>query len=279
MARRRRSRQVDIFNFSFLDILACVIGLLIFIMVMVFVLQSAASNAAAANPRKAHDQRAQAAMWRRIAQRDNALASRMAGAAAGLQPAALPVNLALQLSAAQQAFAAAEARDAHERAKLLQLQAARSFARRAGRIAAAKAIATAEARLAAAQHKLRQIVARRKSLVRLLPVRRGAPNRAWSHVLYVDCGRKGVTMFRLLPNGHARKLGHTDNSDLNSSSSAYQKCMATQSQYSHGDVLFWVHPNAITTFNKAKAAKPAGVVYGDEPATARFSFATAVGQK
>ena len=40
MGRRSRSRQVEIFNFSFLDILACTIGLLIFIMVMVFILQS-----------------------------------------------------------------------------------------------------------------------------------------------------------------------------------------------------------------------------------------------
>ena len=36
----RRARQVEIFNFSFLDILACTIGLLIFIMVMVFILES-----------------------------------------------------------------------------------------------------------------------------------------------------------------------------------------------------------------------------------------------
>src|SRR4051812_1585201 len=40
MSRRSRRKQVEIFNFSFLDILACTIGLLIFIMVMVFILQA-----------------------------------------------------------------------------------------------------------------------------------------------------------------------------------------------------------------------------------------------
>ena len=38
---RRRQREVEIFNFSFLDILACTIGLLLFILVMIFILQKA----------------------------------------------------------------------------------------------------------------------------------------------------------------------------------------------------------------------------------------------
>ena len=45
MRRLYRTRQVEIFNFSFLDVLACTIGLLIFIMVMVFILQSGSAVA------------------------------------------------------------------------------------------------------------------------------------------------------------------------------------------------------------------------------------------
>jgi len=50
MSRRslRRKRDVDIFNFSFLDILACVIGLLIFVLTIVVVSGNGSSATAAA---------------------------------------------------------------------------------------------------------------------------------------------------------------------------------------------------------------------------------------
>jgi len=51
MSRRslRRKRDVDIFNFSFLDILACVIGLLIFVLTIVVVSGNGSSATAAAS--------------------------------------------------------------------------------------------------------------------------------------------------------------------------------------------------------------------------------------
>jgi hypothetical protein len=271
--RRRYRRQVEIFNFSFLDILACTIGLLIFIMVMVFVLQSGSTALADYSKIIAGDSN-RAASLNKQSDADEALAARLE---AEVDHVATLVdwNLVNRRNAARAARDFEADRLSADRKTLADLQSKIQQGLRerddlrTRMNQAATALADAQRRSQNARKREAAFDDRKDAPNILLKPSKAAPN---SVCLFVDCRKDRVVLLRFPLKGKPQLLGTTKAEDLDLLTSNFMKEIDAQTRLPNPSVVLWVRPDGIETFNKARSMLPTGLNYGYEPASADWSF-------
>jgi|GEM_PF-5985736 len=279
MSRRRRPRQVEIFNFSFLDILACTIGLLIFIMVMVFILQSGSpvADTGAIVVRKLRE----ASLLRTDAERDTQIAGGLEAQFDQVRVPEMP-DLTRQRDAARSARDEAQANYDQAIRQVASAQAQLDDARltQDRAVAATLERAKTDLKVAADRHSqaeadlARLVAASKETPVVLSPYRRpGSPAEDFQ-VLHVDCRADGVVLLETDGNRKITQVGHTSANNLDDVQSDYQHTIASHAQLDHPLVLFWVRPDGVTTFTKAREQLPSGTPFGFEPANADWIFET-----
>jgi hypothetical protein len=278
---RRRIKQVEIFNFSFLDILACTIGLLIFIMVMVFILQSEGpvADTGAIISKKLGE----ASQLQESAARDAQIAQGLESQFDGLRTPDQP-DLSPQRDAARTARDAARVRYDSLEKQLAAAQGRIDEARLARDRSIAGSLQRAKDDLAVAQEHYQNAEATLAALIAnaktkhvvQLQQRRNSGDKF--RVLHVDCHANKVELYREL-DGVLVSLGQTAADNLQDQSSAYQTSVASYRQLENGLILFWVRPDGTETFETAMDAMPKPTTSGFEPADADWSFQTTADAK
>ena len=275
MARRARSRNIEIFNFSFLDILACTIGLLIFIMVMVFILQ--AGSPLVDNDVVVHRKETAAAADTDAAERDARIADALE---AQLSQFKLPDDhgLSARRDAARAERDAARARYEEKtqqaRRAREQLDAARELGRHNALQAAGERLKEAQGRMALAQDAMaRAKASAADGRVTFLPRERpGEENAGPYQVLHVDCRADKVVLLELDAQETTHETGESPAASLADADSAFGRAVSRQRRLERPLVLFWVRPDGMDTFNHAVAALPEDVPRGFEPADVDWHF-------
>jgi uncharacterized protein YdaU (DUF1376 family) len=281
MARRTRSRQIEIFNFSFLDILACTIGLLIFIMVMVFILQSGSpvADTNAVLRRKSDETQRQ----RTAAEQDAAIAAQLEDQLGRIHDSVKPDLRAGRDLAAQQT-AAARADYENSLARLHTAEAELAAAQRARQQKTDSDLQAAQSRLTKARDdnnaaKAAVAEAANEPVVeqlRFLPEKPpGAEAADDHHVMHLDCRADAVVLFVTAPDGSVRESQGFPISDIGDTGSGLTRLLEAQMADQNPLVLLWVRPDGVDTFEKLKAALPAGLAFGYEPADAGWQFSKA----
>jgi hypothetical protein len=275
MIKRKRDRRVEIFNFSFLDILACTIGLLIFILVMVFILQSGSPVAdliALINQKKVESSALHAAADRDIqiaesieaqftrfdSKVDSSLISQRDAASASRDQAASEFRTNLDKLH--------RLRDALDQAKKDRL-------RRGGDDLRKTAIELSEARkrLASAKERLaHEMTSGRTTDVLLLP--QGGTEGEPKQVLHVECRADKVVLLAIDADGKAHEVGHSAADSLADPNSAFMRAVSQQLSLPRPHVLFWVRPDGIQTLGRALEALPPSLPRGFEPADSDWRF-------
>ncbi len=210
MSRRRTSREVEIFNFSFLDILACTIGLLIFIMVMVFILQT--QSPVADTHAIARHRMDDAARLRRAAETDAQIVNALEVQLSRIH-APEAQHLEQQRETVQKARDAAKEEDERKRSELeavrnqlIAMQSARDQTRR-----------QAQQSLAAARKHFDEIKGELDAAtaalpppgVALVPSKHPGAQQDGFNVLHVDCRSGEVVVFRVDEKGTIEVVGRT----------------------------------------------------------------------
>ena len=278
MARRRRSREVEIFNFSFLDILACTIGLLIFIMVMVFILQS--GSALADTDAVAAKKVEQASQLQAAADRDAAIADALS---AQLGRSVLPpeqIDLILRRDAAQAARDKTQSQLTAARAAEANAESALASAKLAHDQSVAAVVARAEVELAAAQQKyddaaaaLARFKAQPQATVMLSQAKRegSSPSPAFQ-ILHADCQRDRVVLIRSNAVNKLEVVGTTPVGDLGDDKSDFQRLLAANQRLDHPLLLLWVRPGASDTLDAVRKNIGSDTTFGFEPADPDWTF-------
>jgi hypothetical protein len=283
MARRYRSREVEIFNFSFLDILACTIGLLIFIMVMVFILQTSSPivDADAIAARKMNE----AQTIRLASQRDREIINALEAQLDNL-PVTVEPTLGVQRDVAK------ASRDQAEKiyAKSLSDLEAANAAVRAARMKRNQAVDDQNRKIQAMLDSAgaRNIQAREaleaaqaapvKNRVLFSAQRRPGGDDTDFQILHIDCRNSGVTVLRVADDGSVTEVGETAVDSLDDASSVFSTAVRRQQGQPNPLVLFWVRPDGMETFNAASRLLPAGMAQGSEPADRDWHFPGREGQ-
>jgi hypothetical protein len=276
MSRRTRSREVEIFNFSFLDILACTIGLLIFIMVMVFILQS--SGPVADSGDLIRRKLSEAAQAQSAALHDSQIADALETALDRVQVPGEP-DLKPQRDLAHAARDAAQARYDKASHDLVAAQADLDSARLAQDRSIEHAVEQAKTDLAAAQdaHKRAESEladahrAGSTNSVTLSPFHRpGQPDEDFD-ILHVDCHADNVILLKS-SNGRVVEVGRTASIDIGNRTSDFQRIIAEHRLADHALVLFWIRPDGYATYAAASDQLPIATPHGFEPADADWSF-------
>lgn len=278
---RRRIKQVEIFNFSFLDILACTIGLLIFIMVMVFILQSdgPVADTGAIISKKLGD----ASQFQESVARDAQIAQGLESQFDGLRTPDQP-DLSPQRDAARAARDAARARYNSVEQQLAAAQARVDEARLARDRSIADSLQRAKIDLAVAQERYQNAEATLASVIANAKTKHVVPHEQRGNhgdnfqVLHVDCHANKVELFKEL-DGALVSLGQTAAENLQDQNSAYQTSVASYRQLGNGLILFWVRPDGAETFATAMDEMPKPTSCGFEPADADWSFQTTADAK
>ncbi len=271
MSRRLRSRHIEIFNFSFLDILACTIGLLIFILVMVFILQSGSPIADTETVIR-RDVAAESAASI-LAARDNEIAASLESQLSHIHVSTDPSLLAKR-EAAREARDAAKSAYEHERLEVGQAEEHLDGATRLQVNRTPSDLREAEAKFDAATRQLRsaeETLARARtspteSQVSLLPHARPEQAADDFQVLHVECRADRVVLLEVGPTGTVRKIGEASLHNLQDDDSPFMRAVKREQGLPRPLVLFWVRPDGIRTFEQAAEALPAGLDRGYEPA-------------
>ncbi len=275
MAYRSSVRQVEIFNFSFLDILACTIGLLIFILVMIFLLQSAT----------------RLTDYEKMIQTKMKAVRELQGEAKSTAQIAYSIEAQLSMM-----------KDRRDPKLLLLLQAARGEMRQARQEAETRtaelsrietgikfqqAVYTQQTRttlnslhrkLAAATRQLaklqeEQSSAKKQDLssqVFFQPMNTGSKKHF--HILHVLCSARGLRILDVHKSGGVSVALMTPNGEIDDSDSAYRRALAAIGEKRDPLVIFWIYAGGIGAFNQARSEIPAGVHYGYEPMLHRWKF-------
>jgi hypothetical protein len=280
MARRSRSRQIEIFNFSFLDILACTIGLLIFIMVMVFILQSGSPVADAGEivRRKSeearHDQES--------ARQDEVIAAQLERQLARIHDSVKPdLRIARDAAAEQSNVRRAEYDEAVARLRVAEAELQTALAERQHKSDLDLQQAQAQLREArerndAAKAALARVAdAPVTERLHFLPSHKAGDGVEDFQVVHVDCRADAVVFLQSDAAGNMRETDRCPASDLADKDSVFQRIIDQQAHAARPLVLLWVRPDGIDTFNRACRALPEGLAYGFEPANAEWNFQTA----
>lgn len=276
--RRLNRGQVEIFNFSFLDILACTIALLIFIMVMVFVLQSGRSALADTSKVVARESTRAAALEDQ-AQRDDRIAAQLEeniGHLGGL----VDRQMLNARSAAKAKRDAAQTQLNHDEDMVASLtQGMRDnkevhdqLVKAATQVGAALGKARSDYAAAEKRHgELLAQVANNRVLIR--PANAPGDPASDATVLHIDCQRDNLVVMRLREGGKPEILGSVSTQSVDAPDSAFRKAVQQHRNAAKPVLVFWVRPDGIGTFEKAKELVPPGVDYGYEPAAADWNFA------
>jgi hypothetical protein len=271
--RRRSSRQIEIFNFSFLDILACTIGLLIFIMVMVFILQSESPVTDTTSVINRKLQSATAA--KDAAHRDAQIADMIETQLVQIRSPVAP-DLAPLRDAARDARNAAE-KDLERRSnELRNIQIKLDEARAARARAKTNTLNRIHAELNQAQKRyqdaLSAAAAPPTNRVVFSPYKRADDEAKNYHILHVDCRSTELALFRLQQDGTAVELKRLSASGIDRADSPFLAAVREQMTMENPLILFWVRPDGMTTFGLARHALPTDAEFGFEPAEASWKF-------
>ena len=271
MSRRIRSRHIEIFNFSFLDILACTIGLLIFILVMVFILQSGSPIAdTEAVIRRDVDAESAASL---LAARDNQIAASLESQLARIHVSTDPSLLA-EREASREARDAAKSAYEQERLEARRAEERLDEARRLQENRTSSDLREAEAKFDAATRQLHLAeeaitharTAPTENQVSLLPHARPEDAADVFQILHVECRADRVILLEVDRTGAGRKIGEASVHNLVDENSPFMQAVKREQGLPRPLVLFWVRPDGIRTFEKAAEALPAGLDRGYEPA-------------
>jgi hypothetical protein len=280
MARRTRHRQVEIFNFSFLDILACTIGLLIFIMVMVFVLQADSVVADASNliARKAEQVRAA-----RLGAEQDSLMVRQLEEQLNKIPSPVDPRLAGERNSLRTVVEAARTAYMQRSQEVQRAQATLDSRREAQRRTVEKMLHDAEARLQGSRREheaadlalVRAVAAEPSTHVTFLPIKRAAEEGEPFQVLHVDCHANRVVLLTVGPDGSVSLAGESPLRSIADKNSILATVVRRHGNSINPLVLFWVRPDGIETFEAAQQAIPTNMPRGFEPADADWNFSVA----
>ena len=271
MARRPRSRQIEIFNFSFLDILACTIGLLIFIMVMVFILQSGSpvADTAAIVHRKSDEAQRQ----KLSADQDSAIASQLEEQLGHIHDSVKPdLRAGRDLAARQAETARAEYQNvlAQLRTAEIELATARSERQRksdANLQRAESALKEARDRNDTAKADVAQAAgAPVVEQLSFLRSRRGEETAEDYDVLHVDCRATSVAFLTSDADGTVHESESLPLSEVGDKDSVFQQRIAAHTLAQNPLVLLWVRPDGADTYKKVREALPEKCAFGYEPA-------------
>ncbi len=275
MSRGRRSRQVEIFNFSFLDVLACTIGLLIFILVMIFILQSTGpltdyKHLIESQTRSLHNTQNQI----------HSTAEISASMAAQLMamPDRRDPHLVALLAAARATLAQTRRKAAARTADLAhvqaQIDAQRAIYQQQTQVTLhtlRTSLAREMARLATLQG---EISAARKSNTGDRIIFEPSDKRAAAkfHIMHVLCAGRGLAVLHFNAQGGASIGRITPDYAVTEPSSAYEQAITKLDDRSSPLIIFWVFPTGVANFERARINVPADMHYGYEPAPRRWKF-------
>jgi multidrug efflux pump subunit AcrA (membrane-fusion protein) len=280
MARRSRSRQIEIFNFSFLDILACTIGLLIFIMVMVFILQSGSpvADTAAIVHRKSDEAQRQ----KLSADEDTTIANRLEEQLGRIHDSVKPELRAVRDVAAHQSDSA---RAAYEStlAQMHTVEAELDTARRARLEKSNSDMQEALAALKAARDRNEAAKALVAQAVQspvtaqfsFLPSWRTGETIRDYDVLHIDCRGDAVAFLSSDADGNIHESDAFPVSAVGDKDSAFQQRIDAHALARNPLVLLWVRPDGLDTYHKVRDALPGNLAFGYEPADAAWRFSRA----
>lgn len=275
MAYRRNARQVEIFNFSFLDILACTIGLLIFILVMIFLLQS---STRLTDYKKIIQTKMKALRELQAEAQSTAyIASSIESQLSKMRDRRDP-HLLLLLHAAREAMRRAR-QDANVRtAELSSLQTAIESQQAIYTQQTKVTLSSLRAKLGTTMRRLAKLQEQQSveskenahSSVFFQPV--NSHGRQHFSILHILCSSRGLQILDVHKNGGVSVALMTPTDEITDSDSAYQLALAAISEKHNPLVIFWIYAGGIGAFNLAKSEIPAGVHYGYEPALHRWKF-------
>jgi hypothetical protein len=271
MARRKRSREIEIFNFSFLDVLACTIGLLIFIMVMAFILQAGSPVADTAAVIRHRVQ--QTADLDAAVERDRKISQSVEIQLDQVVPTGDP-QLISQRNAAR---AARDEARAENDLSVKAIAAAQATVDQATQRESEKAQADLDQtrrELAATQAKLLAAInAAQVPRVTFLPRRSdGSADVGGADVFHIDCEADHVVIYHSQADGSLNEIATVASASLSDPNSAFEKTMSAVTSDSGKRLLFWVRPAGVATFNVAKDLLGPDTSYGFEPADAAWVF-------
>jgi hypothetical protein len=274
MSRRTRSREIEIFNFSFLDVLACTIGLLIFIMVMAFILQ--AGSPVADTAAVIRHRNAQTVEFEAVAERDRRIAQSVEMELDQVVPTGDPELTSLRDAARSARDGAKDENDRLTKA----VAAAQSAVDQALQHASEQAQADldqARRDLGAAESQLAGVTnAAKVARVTFLPRKSdGSSDDGGTDVFHIDCQSDHVVIYHGEVDGSVREIGAVPSTDLALPNAFFEKTLSTVSSDSGKRLLFWVRPAGVATFDDAKALLSADTSYGFEPADADWVFQSA----
>ncbi len=275
MAYRRSARQVEIFNFSFLDILACTIGLLIFILVMIFLLQSATRLT---DYKKIIQTRMKALREVQAEAKSTAhIASSIESQLSKMRDRRDP-RLLLLLKAAREEMRRAR-QDAHvHTTELSSLQAGIESQQAVYTQQTQVTLNSLDSKLATVMRKLAKLqedqsAARKANAyasVFFQPM--NTHSRKHFNILHILCSSRGLQILDVHHNGGVSVALMTPTDEIGDSDSAYRLAVAAISERHNPLVIFWIYAGGVDAFNQAKAEIPSGVHYGYEPALHRWKF-------
>lgn len=275
MAYRRNARQVEIFNFSFLDILACTIGLLIFILVMIFLLQSATrltdyKKIIQSKMKAVRQLQAEAQSTAHIA---NSIESELSKMRDQRDP-----QLLLLLHAAREAMRRAR-QDANVRtAELSSLQTGIESQQAIYTQQTKVTLSSLRAKLATTMRQLAELQEEQSAVTKanahsnvfFQPM--NSHSRKHFTILHILCSSRGLQILDVHKNGGVSVALMTPTDEITDSDSAYQLAVAAISEKHNPLVIFWIYAGGIGAFTLAEAEIPADVHYGYEPALHRWKF-------
>jgi hypothetical protein len=271
MSRRTRSREIEIFNFSFLDVLACTIGLLIFIMVMAFILQAGspvADTSAVVRRREQQTTELEAA-----AQRDRVIAKSVEMELDRVVPTGDP-QLVVERNTARSARDAAKSEGDRLTKDVAAAQAAVDQALQHESEQAQANLTDAHQQLASATSELDTATAAAKvNHVTFLPRKSdGSADDGGNDVSHIDCEADRLVIYHGETDGSLSVVGTVPASEVATPGSLFQKTLSSVSSDSGKRLLFWVRPDGLATFDDAKVLISSDIQYGFEPADADWNF-------
>ena len=275
MAYRRSARQVEIFNFSFLDILACTIGLLIFILVMIFLLQSATRLT---DYRKIIQTKVKALREVQAeAKSTTHIASSIESQLSKMRDRRDPRLLLLLKAAREEMRRAKQDADAHT-TDLSSLQSSIESQQAVYKQQTEVTLNSLKGKLSTVMRKLAKLQedqsaarkANAQARVFFQPMNTHSTKRF--NILHILCSSRGLQILDVHHNGGVSVALRTPTDAIGDPYSAYGLALAAISERHNPLVIFWIYASGVDAFNQAKAEIPLGVRYGYEPALHRWKF-------
>ncbi len=275
MGSRRRARQVEIFNFSFLDILACTIGLLIFILVMIFLLQS--STRLTDYKKIIQNKMKVVREIQRETQSATVIEQSMKAQLSKMKDARDPKLLRLLRNARQNMMLARE----NSEVKVSELSNLDAEIESQQAVYSQETVVTLknlQQSLTAATQKLarlrqRELAEKTNDFTSHMFVRlaKGKTGGVYT-IMNVLCAANGLSVLKVDKLGKASIASVTDPASIGDNDSAFQQALVALRSHRRPLVIFWINTGGISAFRQAKDDIPSGIKYGYEPALHHFKY-------